>query len=119
MKRKIEAMIIKAVHESGGRFMKLDKATGLWVELNEEEASAKVRAALREVVAEDPPSDWEPSEEDYQDWLDAEFGMAGSVKEAVPDDLNKDVGFLDLDEDMIVDRGRTSNKMMLTQQYCT
>jgi hypothetical protein len=121
VKREIESMIIKAVHESGGRFIKLDKTTGCWTELSEEEATAKVRAALREIVAEDPPSDWKPSEEDYHEWQDAEFGMADSVNEPVPDDLNTVVGLLDQDNDMIVGRGRTSQgpKMMLPQQYCT
>jgi hypothetical protein len=102
-KEKIILLIIAGVQESGGRFIQRDEAMEPWTVLSDEDARKKVRAALRGKTIEDPPSDWEPSEEAYEDWPDAEFGLDD---EHDPDGLDMVAGQVD-PQDMIVDRGRT------------
>mmetsp|Transcript_8819 Transcript_8819/g.12534 ORF Transcript_8819/g.12534 Transcript_8819/m.12534 type:complete len:439 (+) Transcript_8819:111-1427(+) len=47
-KRKIAASIVDAIHEEGGRFLKMDTKGGKWVEISEKQAFNKVTQALRE-----------------------------------------------------------------------
>jgi hypothetical protein len=101
-------MILRAFHEGGGRFLKRDKTKERWNELNEKEAREKVRAALKGKWTFDSeciPCDWEPSDEDYATWSDAEFGLDN---EPVPAGFVEVIGSLETN-DMVLDRGRKSS----------
>jgi hypothetical protein len=59
-----------------------------------------------------PPSEWHPNEEDYEDWLDAEFGLPASEDEPIPEGSAMLVG-PPSPYDMILDRGCKSRGLMV------